>query len=171
MPHGRPLIVEAHGGVDPADAVPSLAELVVGIERGNARPLAEILGDASHGDISALLVEQVAGADGLAGLPVVDCQQADVGVAQLAGQARPELRMHDVAGVEQGNWRERGEVVRILQKERAKLGKVHRISLIDGELRLVRLYVAEVRIDSYVEDDAVFENCLSLAACRAFQVP
>ncbi len=76
--------------------------------------------------------------------------------------------MHDVARINQKN--RRGEVVGVLKKEGTKLGVIDRIALIDGELRLIGLDVAEVGVDGRIKDDAVFENRLELAACRALNV-
>ena len=77
--------------------------------------------------------------------------------------------MHDVAGV---NERDGGaEVAGILKKERAQLGEVHGEALIHGELRLIGLNIAEIGIDGAVQDDAVFDDELNLAAGGAFDVP
>ncbi len=77
--------------------------------------------------------------------------------------------MNDVTRVDQGDGRD--EEVRILKKKRPQFGKIYRITLIDGELRLIGLHVAEVRIDSSVKDDAVLENGFKLTARRVLEMP
>ena len=115
-----------------------------------------------------MVVERVAGLDGLAGLAVVDGEDANVGAAKLAGDARAKLGADDVAGVEQGE--RRGKVAGVLEEEGAKLGKVNGVTLVHGELWLVAFDVGEVGIDGGVEDDGVFEDGLDLAAGGGFGV-
>src|SRR3954462_6417672 len=51
-----------------------------------------------------------------------------------------------------------GEVIAVLQEKRALLGEEDFETLIDGDLRLVRFDLAEVRIDGGIEDEAVMQN-------------
>ena len=169
LPLRRPLAGRPPSEIDATDAVPSLAKLLVGIDCADAEVLAKILGDAPHREQRALVVERVASRHCLPRLTVIDGQQPKVRVAYLAGHASAELRVRDAARINQIDWR--NEVVRILQEEWPELRKVDRISLIDGELRLIGFDIAEVRIDGRIKDDAVFDDGLGLAARSAFNVP
>ena len=109
------------------------------------------MGDAADIEASFVVVEGVAGRDGAARLTIVDGEEAEVGVASLAGDTKAPVGTDDAAGVEK---RERsGEVVCVFEKEGAELGEVDRVALIDGELGLVAFDVAEIGIEGGVEDD------------------
>ncbi len=164
----RPVLVNARGKVDAADAVPALAELLVGVDGAEARSLAQILRDAADRDRGVLAVERIAGRDGLAGLAVVDGKQPDIGVVHLSRHADAVFGMHDVARVDQIDGRD--EVVGILKKEGPQFGKVNGEALIDGELRLIGFDIAEVGVDGRVENDAVFQDQLGFAAVGAFKM-
>ncbi len=64
--------------------------------------------------------------NGRAGLAVVDGEEADVGVLDLACDAGAELGADDVARVQQSDGR--GEVVGIFEKEGTQFGEVDGIS-------------------------------------------
>ena len=109
------------GEIDAADAIPSPAEFFVGVDCADARSFAEILRDAPHGHLGALVVERIAGGYGLSRLAVVDGKEAKIGVAHLAGHADAVLRMHDIARVDQVDGR--GEVVAFSRKNGRNSGK------------------------------------------------
>ena len=107
-------------------------------------------------------MERIAGRNGAARLAIVYGEEADVGAAGFACDAEAPVGTDDVAGVEQGE--RRGEVAGVLEEEGAQFGEVDRIALVDGELRLIALDVAEVGIECGVEDDGVTPDGLGLAA-------
>ena len=103
-----------------------------------------------------------------AGCPVVDGEQADVGVIQLARDTDAELWVDDVAGVQQVDGR--GEVVGVFEKEGPQLGEVHRVTLVHGELRLIGFHLAEVRVDGRVDDDGIVKDGLGFPAGGALEM-
>ena len=163
-----PMLIESSRKVDAADAVPALTELFVGVDRAQARSLAQVFRDAAHGDGGVLAVERIAGGDGLAGLAIVGDKESEIGVIDLSRHADAVLGMHDVARVDEIDGRDK--VVGVLEKEGPQLGKVDGEALIDGELRLLGFDVAEVGVDGGVDHDAVFEDELGFAAAGAFKV-
>jgi len=76
--------------------------------------------------------------------------------------------MRDVARVYEIDRRD--EVIRILEKERPQLRKVNWVTLVHGELRLIRLGIAEIRIDGCIENNAVLQDDLGLSAGSSFEV-
>src|SRR4029077_4727710 len=78
----------------------------------------------------------------------------------LARQAQAKFWMSDIASKDQVD--RAGEVVAVLQKERPLLGEEHRKSLVNGDLRLVRFDLAEVRIDRCIKYEAVTQDELRI---------
>ena len=87
--------------------------------------------------------------------------------ADFSCQANAVFRVDDVARVDQED--RRAEVIRVLEKERPELGKVDRVTLVDGELGLIGFHIAEIGIDGSVEHDAVFDDELGFAARQCLQ--
>ena len=85
---------------------------------------------------------------------------------ELPGCADAVLRMNNVARVQEVDWCR--EVVSILKEERAQLREVHRIALIHGELRLIRLDLTKVGVDSPVDDERILKDSFCFSACRTF---
>lgn len=162
------MLVEPRGKVDASNTVPALAELRVGVDRAQARSLAQIFRDAADRDGGVFSVERIAGRDSLSRLAIVGNKKSDIRVADFSRCPDAKFRMHDVARVNEGDGRD--EVVGVLQEERPQLGKINREALIDGELRLFGFDIAEVGVESAVEDNAVFQDQLDLAAGGAFKV-
>src|SRR6476660_4443576 len=75
--------------------------------------------------------------------------------------------MTDVAGEHQID--RTGEVVAVLQKKWTLFGEENCEALIDGDLRLVGLDLAEVRIDCGVEHEAVVQDELGIKPCFGLQ--
>jgi len=162
------VLVKADGKVDAADAVPALAKFFIGVDRTDARSFAYIFRDAAHRDGGMLPVKRVARRDGLSWLAIVGHKESDIRMVDLSRDADAVLGMHNAARVDEINGR--NKVVGVLKKERPQLGKINREALIDGELWLLGFDIAEVGIDGGVDNDAVLQDQLGLAAIRAFKV-
>ena len=72
----RPVLGEASGKVNAADAIPAAAKFVVGIDSSQAGAFADVARQAVHSDRGALSVERIGRRDGLARQPVVDGKDA-----------------------------------------------------------------------------------------------
>src|SRR5438105_11640787 len=77
--------------------------------------------------------------------------------------------MSDPARKHQIDWR--GEVVAVLKEERALLGKEDLEALVDGDLRLVGLNLAEVGINGRVEHEAVAQDELGVQTDIGLECP
>ena len=66
-----------------------------------------------------MAVEWVARLEKLAGVAVIDGEDTDIGVTELAGEAHAVLGVHDIAGVDEVNGR--GKVGRVFKEEGAQL--------------------------------------------------
>ncbi len=162
------MFIHARGKVDSADAIPSAAELPVGVDGPDAEVPAEILRDAAHGERCPLAVERIFGRGRLAGIAIVDKERANVGIVDFPRHARAIGGVHDVARVDQVDGR--GKIVCIFEEERAQFRKIDGVTLIHRELRLLRFHRTEVGIDGGVEHQALVENHLGFTARRAFEV-
>ena len=116
MPECRPFVVHSRGEIGATNAVPALAEFVVGIDQANARSFAQVLRGASHRNQGALFVERIAGRHGLSRLPIVDDEETDIGVAHFSGDASTVFGVHN--GARKGQIDSCGKVIRVFQKER-----------------------------------------------------
>jgi len=101
----------------------------------------QILGDAPHRDLGALSVKRIAGSYGLSRLAIVNGKQADVRLAYLSRRAHAVLRMDDVPRIDERDWSRK---VLHSPERKAEVLEVDRIALIDRELGLIGLHIAEV---------------------------
>ena len=162
-----PLVVEAGGGVHAANAVKAAGELVVGVYGADAGAFADVLGDAAHGEESVFVVAGIAGVESLAGSAVVDGEDTDVGVVELAGDANAEFGVNDVAGVEEIDGR--GEIIGVFEEKGAEFGEVDGVALVDRELGLVGFDLTEIGVNRGVDDDAVMQDGFGFAAGSALE--
>ena len=81
---------------------------------------------------------------------------------QLSRNPHARIRLDDVARVEQSHGCR--EVAGVFEEKRAQFRKVNGITLVDGELRLIALHVAEVGVDRSIEDHCVAPHCLHFAS-------
>src|SRR5207247_2815324 len=93
-------------------------------------------------------------------LPVVDRDGAEGPAAGLSREPHAAARVHDLSRVEQVD----GclEVARVLDEEGALLGEEHLEALIDGDLGIVGLHLAEIGIDGPVEGERVSSDYLGV---------
>src|SRR5215472_5495078 len=88
-----PVLIELEVEVEAADVIEVGGELAIGIDQPYRRTLANIMGDASYGEVSALAKERIARQHALAGRAVIGHQKAHGPWAFLAGQPGAELRI------------------------------------------------------------------------------
>src|SRR5262249_24421066 len=141
---------------------------LVCIDQADIRSIANVLRDTANIETCLVVMEGIAGENCAARLPIVDGKQAKVGVPRFTRDAEAPVRSNDIPRVEQ---RERScEVTGVFKKEGAKFGKVDRVALINGELRLIALHVAEVRVKGSVEDDGVAPHGFDFSSCCGFGI-
>ena len=80
----------------------------------------------------------------------------------MATHPRSQTRLVDTPREEQIE--RRGEVIGVLEKERPQFGKKDLEALVDRDLRLVGLDLAEIGIDSQVQRDPVLEDELGVGS-------
>ena len=91
------MLVHARRKVEAADAVPALAEFLVGVHRADARPFAHIFRDTSHRDGGMFSVQRIAGREAQKGLPVRDREgQLDPGAGSLPWSGVEGRRRQDL---------------------------------------------------------------------------
>src|SRR6185369_7538371 len=100
---------------------------------------------------------------------VVDGENAKRIIANLPCQARSKLRIFNAPSKEKidGGFKE----IRILQEERPLFWEKNFIPLVDSNLWLVRLYLAEIRINSNVQHQVVVQNELGVKSPTKFRRP
>src|SRR4051812_18513686 len=113
-------------------------------------------------------MEGVAGRNSAAGLAIVNGEEAEVGAAGLAGDAKTPVGAGDVAGVEKSEGS--SEVAGVLEEEGAEFGEIDGVALVDGELGLVAFDVAEIGVEGGVEDDGVAPDRFGFATGCGFGV-
>ena len=163
-----PVLVNARCKVDSADAIPTLAKFLIGVDGAQTRSFTQIFRDTADGNRGVLKIERVAGRDCVARLSVIGCEQSNIRVADFAGHSNSVLRVHDGTCVDENDGRI--EVAGILKEKWPQLRKVDGEALVDGELRLIGLDVAEIGVDGCVDHDAVFKDEFGFASCRALKV-
>src|SRR5260370_37760183 len=127
--------------------VAGVREVVAKKKAANVRLVAELPRDAHH-SVHGTRVVRTAG-ESPSWPAVVDHQRAKGPLAELPRHASAELRVRDPARKKQID---RGrKKTRIFNKERPLFREENREALIDGELRVVRLHLAEIRIQRNVE--------------------
>src|SRR6266446_1255440 len=94
--------------------------------------------------------------DAQARLAVVDDQGAEGPFAEFSRHTRAELRVGDLTREKEID--RRREKSGVLDKERPLLRKKNGEALIDGDLRVVGFYLAEIGIQSDVERERIFKN-------------
>ena len=99
---------------------------------------------------------------GQAGTAIVGGHQADGVRAIFSRQTDSGRRVADVAGEKQIH--RRAEEIFVLQKERTLLRKIDGVALVDGDLRIFGLDLAEVRIRGHVDDEVIMDDELRVHA-------
>jgi len=98
----------------------------------------------------------------LFGRPVVHPDGAQCPATGFGGDARPGAGIGDAPRKEQVHGRL--EVARVLDEEGSLLREEHLEPLVDRHLRLVRLHLAEVRVDRAVQRDGIPDHGLQVQA-------
>src|SRR4030095_9314401 len=106
--------------------------------------------------------------DTLAGRLIVGEQGSHRPRAFLAGETNAVKRINNATGEHQVDGRR--EISGVLLKKRSLLGKENLESLVDSDLRFVGLHLAEIRIDSCVQDEAVLQKHLGVETCFSLDV-
>src|SRR5262249_7880174 len=123
--------------------------------------------DALHAaDEDFCMVAVLRAVDGLkqAGSAIINAEKADLPAADFAGEAKTILRIDD-ATREQQSFRS-SEIIRVLQKEWPLFREEDFVTLVGGDLRLVRFNLAEVGIHSCIKGKRVMNDdfCVDAAA-------
>src|SRR6266851_868947 len=134
-------------GIQRSHAIACVGEIAAGKKAANVRLIAELARDANHFVGRPRVVR--AAFESLPRPPVVDDQGAQRPFAELSRHARAELRVRDPARKKQID-RCRKES-RIFNEERPLLREKNREALVDGDLRVVRFHLAEIRVQRGVE--------------------
>src|SRR5260370_39069682 len=91
---------------------------------------------------------------------VVDDQGAQRPIAELSRHARAELRVGDLPREKEINRRD--EEPCVFDEKRPFLRKKNSEALINGELRIVRFHLAEIRVQRDVERQRIFSHEFSM---------
>ena len=150
-----PVGIELQSAIDSAHAIKFIrrGELPIGVDRSNTGLPKNVAVHAGYGEGGTFSGEGITIWNSIAGPTVVGCQDSQRVRSHFPGQPRTELRIADAAGKEQVNGSL--EIVRVFQKEWSPFGEEYFETLIDRDLGLVGLYLAEVGIGGDVQHQVV----------------
>ena len=165
---GHPVLVDAELAVGTQHAVVAIRQFAVGEHHAHAVLTLQVTVGTEHADSGFLAVEWIrCGTVQARGL-VVHQDGAEAPLTSATGQTQSAFGVNDAAGKQQD--RVGGEEVCVLHEERATLGVLHFEALVDGDLRLVRLDLREVRIQCQVQHPGIVEHELGIDAHVVFLV-
>ena len=150
--------------IDASDAV-ELARggaLPIGVESANAGLAENVAAHARDREIGANAGELTVVGHGQAGAAIVGGHQTQRVRAIFAREADSGRGIADAAREKQ--IQRRTEKIFVLQKEWAFFGKVNGIALVDRDLRILGLDLAEVRIRRHVDDEVIVNDELRVHA-------
>ena len=153
---GRPVVVQLEPSVDAQNRIVGVAELPIGIEHTDARLLGNVPEGAKDTDARSLPEQRVRWIADLPGRLVVHEHRSDAPVPQPSGKPGARFGIDDAAREHELGFR--AEVVGVLYEKRPQLRKPHLEALVDGDLRLVGLNLAEVRVERDVQHHAVLKD-------------
>ena len=151
--------VEAHhaarGG---AETVGTGLQFAVGVYEADSVVLPDLAVETEHSKVCVVPRQRIARDHALARRAVIGQEGADGPWSYLAGQLDAVQRIDDAPRKHQIE--RRLKIAGVLLEERAFFRKENLEALVDRDLGIVRLNLAEVRIDGGVEHQAIFDDDL-----------
>src|SRR5262252_2240578 len=141
--------------------------LPVGVEETDVRLAKDIAARAGDGEVGAHAREGAVVGRREAGAAIVRGHHAQGVRAISSGETNSSRGIADVAREKQIH--RRAEIIFVLEEEWALFGKVHSVSLIHGDQRVLGLNLAEVRIGGHVEREAITEDEFAVHARLTLQ--
>ena len=158
----RPVGIELQPRIDPADAVKFICPgpLPIGVDQAHRGLLEDVAIHPRDGERSPVAGQRAIRGHAVARRAVVRGEKPQRIRAGFSGQADAELRIANVPGKHQVN--RSLEVVGVFDEEGPLLREIHLEALVDGDLRLVRFHLAEIRVGGDVEHQVVMQDELGV---------
>src|SRR4030095_4995853 len=125
------------------------SKIAAGCNNSYARLVGQFALNANNSDSCSFITKRTSLSEFLSRRAIIDQQSGEGPSGRLAAQPNPELRVGDAPRKEQILGRDK--IAGVLQKERALFGKENLKTLVDRNLRLIGLDLAEVWIQSDVQ--------------------
>src|SRR6202008_782255 len=144
-----PILIQFEVGIHPPDPVVTSAEFAVGVDGADRGLIEDVAADACDGEGGTVARVRIRRRKSLARRPVITGQNPD---SPWAGFSRESEAILGMAYAPRKDEIDRcREEVAVLEEERPLLGKEHLEALVDGDLGLVGLDLAEIRIDCGIQ--------------------